>query len=80
MHGHYLGQYVDGLRTPFIILPAVNDTPRHEYDDEYTIVLSDWYHDEHPNLMNEFLSPDSMYYYFRPQTSIYINHYNIKRL
>ena len=38
-HAHYAGQYVDGLRTPFII----HTTPEaHQYDDEFTVVLGDW--------------------------------------
>jgi hypothetical protein len=38
------GQYVDGLRAPFNILPN-KDTKRTDltWDEEYTIVLADWY-------------------------------------
>ncbi|PWN45159.1 putative iron transport multicopper oxidase [Ceraceosorus guamensis] len=53
-HGHYAGQYVDGLRTPAIIHNA-NEV--HAYDDDYTIILADWYHDEHDYLLkNEFIN------------------------
>ncbi|KAL9939966.1 hypothetical protein V8E36_000671 [Tilletia maclaganii] len=51
-HGHMLGQYVDGLRTPAIIHRS--DAPEaHAYDDDYTIALADWYHDEHEYLIRE---------------------------
>ncbi|KZT62420.1 multicopper oxidase [Calocera cornea HHB12733] len=53
IHGHYAGQYVDGLRTPFIIL-AKNET--YSYAADYTIAMADWYHDTHAVLINEFLS------------------------
>ncbi|ORY31018.1 Cupredoxin [Naematelia encephala] len=58
IHGHYLGQYVDGLRSPVIILPN-NDTGRNDnviWDDEYTLLVSDWYNDEHRELLDYFLS------------------------
>lgn len=57
IHGHYLGQYVDGLRTPLIIQPS--QKPIYEYNEEYTIVLSDWYHEEHPVLLKQFINPES---------------------
>ncbi|KAK0522063.1 ferroxidase fet3, partial [Tilletia horrida] len=55
-HGHHMGQYVDGLRTPSVIHRA--DAPEaHAYDDDYTIALADWYHTEHDDLLkNEFLT------------------------
>ena len=34
------GQYVDGLRAPFIIH---NKPEVHQYDDEYTVILGDWW-------------------------------------
>lgn len=71
-HGHYSGQYVDGLRTPSIIHA---DLEPHAYDDDYTIILADWYHREHDDLLkNEFINvknptgaepvPDSGLVYF----------------
>lgn len=71
-HGHYDGQYVDGLRTPAIIHA---DNEPHKYDDDFTIILADWYHREHHDLIvNEFLNvknptgaepiPDSGLVYF----------------
>ncbi|KZO91089.1 multicopper oxidase [Calocera viscosa TUFC12733] len=53
IHGHYGGQYVDGLRTPFIIL-AQNET--YAYDTDYTIAMADWYHDTHAVLIKQFLN------------------------
>ncbi|ODO09662.1 hypothetical protein I350_01875 [Cryptococcus amylolentus CBS 6273] len=59
MHGHYLGQYIDGLRSPLIIEPQ-NGTGRSDditWDEDYTLVVSDWYHRQHLDLLtNEFLS------------------------
>ena len=28
----------------------------HAYDEEFTVVLGDWYHDEHAVLLNEFIN------------------------
>lgn len=54
-HGHYSGQYVDGLRTPSIIHNAAGEV--HQYDEDYTIILADWYHREHQDLLvNDFLN------------------------
>jgi iron transport multicopper oxidase len=43
IHSHYRGQYMDGLRAPLIL----NDiTPPYQYDEDITIALNDWYHDQ----------------------------------
>ena len=56
IHGHYGGQYVDGSRLPNIIHNAAGEV--HKYDDDYTVVLADWYHREHDDLLvNEFMNP-----------------------
>ncbi|KAL7410796.1 ferro-O2-oxidoreductase [Mrakia frigida] len=57
IHGHYNGQYVDGLRSPFNIL-SNNETKRTDisWDEEYTIVLADHYHQEHEPLLRWFLN------------------------
>ncbi|TCD65750.1 ferroxidase fet3 [Steccherinum ochraceum] len=70
-HAHASGEYVDGLRTPFVI-HATNEP--HAYDDEYTVVLGDWYHDQHEVLLAQFINvanpggaepvPDSGLMYF----------------
>ncbi|KAI5479835.1 laccase [Pseudohyphozyma bogoriensis] len=52
-HSHVGSQYVDGMRAPFVIHP---EEEVHEYDDEYTIVISDWYHDQHATLIKEFMN------------------------
>lgn len=54
-HGHANGIYVDGLRTP-LLLHSANETYGAHYDAEFTIVLSDWYHQEHTVLMDSFIS------------------------
>ncbi|KAI9444229.1 Fet3 protein [Lactarius indigo] len=71
VHGHSSGHYVDGLRAPFIIHPSKEV---HSYDAEFTVVLGDWYHDEHSVLLKRFISvanpggaepvPDSALVYF----------------
>lgn len=47
------GQYVDGLRAPVIIHPPQEV---HTYDEEFTVVLGDWYHQEHKVLLKKFIS------------------------
>ncbi|KAJ3308431.1 ferroxidase fet3 [Boothiomyces sp. JEL0838] len=55
IHGHIDGQYVDGLQAPLIIQnPA--DQATYKYDQEYTISLTDWYHQQHAVLLDQFLS------------------------
>ncbi|KAH9470400.1 hypothetical protein Pst134EA_007660 [Puccinia striiformis f. sp. tritici] len=39
VHAHSLGQYVDGLRAPVVILPPATATKR-PYDDEFTVSFS----------------------------------------
>ncbi|KAF9104823.1 hypothetical protein BGX27_009927 [Mortierella sp. AM989] len=53
IHGHHKGHYVDGLRAPLII-HNINET--YKYDGEYTIAFADWYHDQHADLLNHYLS------------------------
>ncbi|CED83488.1 Multicopper oxidases [Phaffia rhodozyma] len=57
IHGHNLGQYTDGLRTPFIIHPN-KETTRTDitWDHDFTAVVSEWYHEEHEQLLTEFMS------------------------
>lgn len=71
VHGHSSGHYVDGLRAPFVIHPSKEV---HSYDAEFTVILSDWYHQEHSVLLDHFISvanpggaepvPDSALIYF----------------
>ncbi|KAF9978201.1 hypothetical protein BGZ73_003382 [Actinomortierella ambigua] len=53
IHGHYHGQYVDGLRAP-VIIHNINET--YKYDEEYTVSLADWYHKQHQELTDWYLS------------------------
>jgi FtsP/CotA-like multicopper oxidase with cupredoxin domain len=50
------GQYVDGLRTPLIIHPP---KALYEYDEEFTIIIAEWYHTEHDILIKQYISPDN---------------------
>ncbi|WFD32006.1 hypothetical protein MSPP1_003048 [Malassezia sp. CBS 17886] len=55
MHGHYDGQTLDGFRLPNIIHNAHGEV--HEYDEDYTIMLSDWYLGFYDDLVkNEFMN------------------------
>lgn len=47
------GEYVDGLRAPLVIHP---EAEVHSYDEEFTVVIGDWYHTEYPVLIKQFLS------------------------
>nr|ABE60664.1 Fet3 protein [Phanerodontia chrysosporium] len=76
VHSHASGQYVDGLRAPVVIHPPQE---KHQYDEEFTVVLGDWYHDEHEVLLKQFISvanpggaepvPDSALIYFAQNAS-----------
>jgi len=44
---------VDGLRAPLVIHPTKEV---HTYDDEFTVVLGDWYHTDHSILVERFMS------------------------
>ena len=53
VHSHAPGQYNDGLRSPLVI-HATHEA--HTYDDEFTVILGDWYHQQHSVLIKEFIS------------------------
>ena len=53
VHAHASGQYVDGLRAPLVLHP---EKEVFTYDEEFTVVLGDWYHDQHSELIKQFLS------------------------
>ncbi|KAK7036552.1 ferroxidase fet3 [Paramarasmius palmivorus] len=65
------GQRVDGLRGPLTLHPPKEV---HTYDEEFTVILGDWYHDEHATLREQLLNignpagvepvPDSAVVYF----------------
>ncbi|KAJ3236607.1 ferroxidase fet3 [Chytriomyces hyalinus] len=54
IHGHMKGEYVDGLRTPFVINPPPN-IPQEKHDNEALVSISDWYPKEHHVLLEWFL-------------------------
>jgi len=50
------GQYVDGLRAPLIIH---HPEEVHKYDEEFTVIIGDWYHAEHDILSKQFTAPNN---------------------
>ncbi|KAG5721430.1 Iron transport multicopper oxidase fio1 [Termitomyces sp. T112] len=76
VHAHASGQYVDGLRAPLVLHPPKEV---HSYDEEFTVILGDWYHDEHAVLLKQFINianpggaepvPDSALIYFAQNAS-----------
>ncbi|KAJ5365814.1 Multicopper oxidase type 2 [Penicillium concentricum] len=56
-HSHDMGQYPDGFRGALIVH---DPKPPFQYDDEFTLTLSDWYHKEMPGLLNTYLSTDNL--------------------
>ncbi|KAI8149479.1 Cupredoxin [Fennellomyces sp. T-0311] len=58
IHSHVQAQYLDGLRTPFIIHDP-EDPYRNNYDEEIVITLSDWYHKDSRTNAKWFLSKEN---------------------
>ncbi|KAJ7438371.1 Fet3 protein [Mycena galericulata] len=56
VHSHAPGQYTDGLRAPLVI-HAIKEA--YTYDDEYTVILGDWYHQTHAVLIKQYISPSN---------------------
>lgn len=54
-HSHVDGQYPDGLRGPLIVHDPKNPYAD-QFDEELVLTLSDWYHDEQPELIAKFMS------------------------
>ncbi|KAF7177761.1 hypothetical protein CNMCM7691_006195 [Aspergillus felis] len=50
-HSHQMGQYPDGLRGPFIVR---DPSPPFAYDDEFTLTLTDHYHEQMPVLLQQY--------------------------
>ncbi|KAJ7018956.1 Fet3 protein [Mycena alexandri] len=71
VHSHAPGQYTDGLRAPLVI-HATKEA--YTYDEEFTVILGDWYHQTHAVLIKQYIStsnpdgiepvPDSPLIYF----------------
>ncbi|KAJ3080935.1 hypothetical protein HDU99_007013 [Rhizoclosmatium hyalinum] len=55
IHAHIKGEYVDGLRAPFVINPPRTYEQPAAFDEETVISISDWYNEEHPVLLSRFL-------------------------
>ncbi|EPQ32175.1 uncharacterized protein PFL1_00372 [Pseudozyma flocculosa PF-1] len=57
IHAHNNDQYTDGLKAPLIIHPDRPEEKRYSYDDDYTVILSDWYHRNYTDLVkDEFMN------------------------
>jgi iron transport multicopper oxidase len=56
IHSHLMGQYPDGLRSPFIIH---NPNEPYTYDEEIIITMSDWYHKEMPEGIQDFMNVEN---------------------
>lgn len=54
-HSHSRGQYPDGWRGQFVVHDPENPYAG-RFDQEVALTLSDWYHDEMPGLLSEFIS------------------------
>lgn len=54
-HSHTKGQYPDGLRQALIIQDPESPYAG-QYDEELVISLSDWYHDQMPGLLKQFIN------------------------
>ncbi|KAI9874868.1 MAG: hypothetical protein M1830_004516 [Pleopsidium flavum] len=52
-HSHNLGQFPDGLWGPLIVH---DPNPPFHFDEEITITLSDWYHEQMPDLIHTYQS------------------------
>ncbi|KAL5692095.1 hypothetical protein EMGR_006275 [Emarellia grisea] len=50
-HSHEMGQYPDGLRGPFIVR---DPSPPFAYDDEFTLTLTDHYHEQMSVLLQQY--------------------------
>lgn len=56
-HSHDQGQYPDGLRGAMVIHDT--EATAVAYDEEYVMTVSDWFHDQMPYLLHQYLSPDN---------------------
>ncbi|KAF7117492.1 hypothetical protein CNMCM5793_006474 [Aspergillus hiratsukae] len=50
-HSHEMGQYPDGLRGPLIVR---DPSPPFDYDGEFTLTLTDHYHEQMPYLLQQY--------------------------
>lgn len=54
-HSHVQSQYPDGLRGALVVHDP-NSPFKGMYDEEVVLTVSDWYHDQMPDLMSGFIS------------------------
>lgn len=52
-HSHNMGQYPDGLWGPLIVH---DPNPPFHFDEEITLTLTEWYHEQMPGLLNAYQS------------------------
>ncbi|EON62976.1 hypothetical protein W97_02202 [Coniosporium apollinis CBS 100218] len=57
-HSHDRGQYPDGLRGPMIVHDYESEAAL-GVDEQYTMTISDWYHDQMPGLIARYLGPQN---------------------
>ena len=55
-----MSQYVDGILGPLIIHDP-EDPYLNQYEQEYTVIISDWYHTESRILLNGYLNPNNSF-------------------
>ncbi|KAI0473240.1 Cupredoxin [Xylariaceae sp. FL0804] len=69
-HSHNMGQYPDGLRGPFVVHDP-NDPYLDLYDEDVILTVSDWYHEQSPELSRAMLQPNNTKFLPpRPQSPI----------
>ncbi|KAI7869586.1 Cupredoxin [Spinellus fusiger] len=56
LHSHFMAQYADGFRTPLVLH---NPVEPYKYDEDITVTLADWYHQQSSINLNAFLSEDN---------------------
>ncbi|QIW96265.1 hypothetical protein AMS68_001783 [Peltaster fructicola] len=54
-HSHIRGQYSDGIRGQMVVTDPQSPY-KGQYDEEIAFTLSDWYHDQMPDLLSQFIS------------------------
>ncbi|KAI9734044.1 MAG: hypothetical protein M1818_006982 [Claussenomyces sp. TS43310] len=59
-HSHNHGQYPDGLRGPLIVHDLI-DPYAGQYDEEFILRISDWYHDQVPTLLPQLLAATNVH-------------------
>ncbi|KAE8447937.1 hypothetical protein EG329_010009 [Mollisiaceae sp. DMI_Dod_QoI] len=60
-HSHNMGQYPDGLRGPLIVHDP-NDPYAGQYDEEFVLTLSDWYHTDAPTLIDQMFTTSNTHF------------------